>query len=287
MTDIRLLEKCSNLKSSHLCLTDGNNQEILKKLLSLKVKMLKIELVGSYETNILNINNDKLKILSIVATNHNKFIPKEIFDLKLKSLKIEGPCTLEKTNYFPNLFRYENIFISNNETIFNCLVNGDHEMFLDLTHNVKSKVDLHKKLFVDVDKNFIIPDSITALNIKIPMIMSDREIQLKIITLKIMSNLPLNIHLYFAKPTANILNNLPLIKKCAIVLSNLSEEITNLPTSIKELILIYLETDNILVDKNKKYIIKIPFDCRLSTIKLKEYTKHHNNYVHEQICPVY
>lgn len=67
----------------------------------------------------------------------------------------------------------------------------------------------------------------------------------------------------------------------------ISEEITNLPTSINELILIYLETDNVLVGENKKYIIKIPFDCRLSTIKLKEYTKHYINYVHEQMCPVY
>lgn len=100
-------------------------------------------------------------------------------------------------------------------------------------------------------------------------------------------NLPSNIHLYFTKPTANILNNLPLIKKCAVVLSNLSEEITNLPTSMNELILIHLETDNILVDENKKYIIKVPFDCELSTMKLKEYTKHHINYVHEQMCPTY
>lgn len=243
VSDIRLLKKCSNLKSLHLILADDDYGENVKKILSLKVKMLKIELKGTRETNILNINNNKLKILSISATNHNNFIPKEIFDLKLKSLKIEGSYTLEKTNYFPNLFRYENIFISNDETIFNCLVNGDHEMFLDLTYNTKPTINSHKKLFVNVDENFIIPDTIVALKIKIPMIMYNRETQLKIIILKIMTNLPCSLH-FLRLDTSE----LELILEC----------LKNLPFSLKK---IYLNKG---IDLNYfKEKIKIPFNTEI------------------------
>lgn len=190
MSEIRLLEKCPNLKSLHLILIDNNYEKIVKKLLNFKVKILIIQLKGTGKTNFLNINNDKLKILSITANSPNKFIPKEIFDLKLKSLEIDGSYTLEKTNYFPNLLRYKKIFIKNNGTIFNCLVNGNHEMFLNLTYNSKTSIYSAANKLVNVDENFVIPETITALKIIIPPIMYKSEIQLKIITLKIISNLP-------------------------------------------------------------------------------------------------
>ena len=106
-------------------------------------------------------------------------------------------------------------------------------------------------------------------------------------------NLPPNIHLYFAEPTINILNNLPPIKKCTIVPNNLKEEINNLPSTINELILINLDAynkndeANIKVQNVKKYITKIPFGCIVSTIKLEDYNKKYINYVHEQLRPTY
>lgn len=224
---INKLKKCVNLESVTIDIYNSIPDIIVNDLFNLQIKKLNIRVMAGKINIPRTIKNDKLTDLTISAEHKSEltFIPKEIFELNLKRLTIGGLVVLEKQKYFPNLFNYDFIIIMNNNCYNYVLFNDKHEMLLDICS------DEIIKMGNVTNEDYSVPESITKLKIKIPLV--DSEIKLQNLIIKVMNSLPNSIEILILD----------------LSLPTYPEYFQNLPVGLKELHLkksfeLYLEEIN-------------------------------------------
>jgi len=205
---ITKLKKCINLESVTICMCFSVSDIVIEELFNLPINKLTIRVIGGKINIPKNITNDKLKELTIDIDDKSEItaIPKEIFEMNLKSVAIGGLIMLEQPKYFPNLFNYNYIIIMNGTVYNNYLFNGEHEMFLDICDD-----DIKKRYAVLEEKEYFIPNSITKLKIKIPIVY-EPTIELQKSIIKLMNNLPDSIEILILDlflPYPDYFKNLP------------------------------------------------------------------------------
>lgn len=214
LNHIKKLKKCVNLESVTIDIYNSVSDIIVNDLFNLQIKKLNIRVMAGKINIPRTIKNDKLIDLSISVENKSEltFIPKEIFELNLKTLTVGGLVVLENQKYFPNLFNYDFIIVMNNNCYNYVLFNDKHEMLLDIC------CEQTKKIGNVTNEDYFVPETITKLKIKIPTVYySEMKLQNSII--KVMNNLPNSIEILILDSS----------------LPTYPEYFQNLPVGLKEL----------------------------------------------------
>ena len=208
LNQIKKLKKCVNLESVTIDIYNSPSDIIVNDLFNLQIKKLNIRVMAGKINIPRTIKNDKLEDLSISVEDKSEltFIPKEIFELNLKTLTVGGLVVLENPKYFPNLLSYDFIIIMNNNCYNYVLFNDEHEMLLDICS------EKTRKIGNVTNEDYFIPETITKLKIKIPAVYNS-ETKLQNLIIKVMNNLPNSIEiliLNLSLPYPEYFQNLPI-----------------------------------------------------------------------------
>lgn len=208
LNQIKKLKKCVNLESVTIDIYNSPSDIVVNDLFNLQIEKLNIRVMAGKINIPRTIKNDKLKDLSISVEDKSEltFIPKEIFELNLKTLTVGGLVVLENQKYFPNLFSYDFIIIMNNNCYNYVLFNDEHEMLLDICS------EKTRKIGNVTNEDYFIPETITKLKIKIPAVYNS-ETKLQNLIIKVMNNLPNSIEiliLHLHLPYPEYFQNLPI-----------------------------------------------------------------------------